>query len=418
MKKILFAVLLICLCVALAACTATDPDNLFEIEPDNTVASTPESQEETTASVPKETQSDVVDIMYYTGAYQYGNMQKGNEYFLLFGNEVLFYDYGTSILKGVLSYDLINGEVRPVCQDATCNHKECVQSMLKGGALEVYDGKLYGTNERSYVVEVNENGAKVLTDAPVHFEFFHYDDRLYARTSDSSLVVFEEGEKEPQVAVEEYIGMNAVVFDDYLYANDGLSFIRVNLTAEEPEVEEIVPNAQGITDGQHIYYLDKKTDFLYRCDMNGSNAQLLIEEPILSGSINFDDEYFYFRYVKQMDYELSDDPIVVPIPGVSSEEEWDQYQKELEQQKEERSQYTYEKMCDPSTCYDIYRFPKEDPTKIENIATLSHPVWCVYTVPGTGKLFVSTYAKKGETAPLYVVGTDGSNPTKLEIPEY
>ena len=87
MKKIVLAGLLICLCIALVACTATDPDNLFEIEPDNTVASTPESQEETTASVPKETQSDVVDIMYYTGAYQYGNMQKGNEYFLLFGNE-------------------------------------------------------------------------------------------------------------------------------------------------------------------------------------------------------------------------------------------------------------------------------------------------------------------------------------------
>ena len=64
MKKIVFAGLLIFLCITMTACTATDPDNLFEIEPDNTVASTPENNEDTTASVPEDTQFDVEDIMY------------------------------------------------------------------------------------------------------------------------------------------------------------------------------------------------------------------------------------------------------------------------------------------------------------------------------------------------------------------
>ena len=68
---------------------------------------------------------------------------------------------------------------------------------------------------------------------------------------------------------------------------------------------------------------------------------------------------------------------------------------------------------------DIYRFPKEDPTKIEKIATLPHSVRMLYTVPGTDKIFVSTYYEPGdEEVTYYVMGTDGSNPTKLEIPEY
>lgn len=423
MKKIVFAGLLIFLCITMTACTATDPDNLFEIELGNTIASTPENPSDTTASVPEDTRSYAEDIMYYTGKYQYGNMQNGGD-FMLFGNEVVFSNFvvsntGYQNFDRVYSYDLIRNEVRSFCKDATCTHKKCANSPSHGLMMEVYKGKLYGINEDDSVIEVNANGTKIVTDAPVFFEFFHHDDKLYARTSDSALVVFEAGKKEPQVVVEEYTGRNAVVFDDYLYADGEMSFIRVNLTAEEPKAEEIVPNAMGITDGKHIYYVDMKTMYLYRCDMDGSNAQLLAEKPVLRASMNFDDKYFYFRFMKEMDYEFPDpSSIPQPIPGVSSEEEWDQYDKEMDKWEEECNQYNYERLSGSPDCYDLYRFPKEDPTQFEKIATLPHPPYQVFTVPGTGKLFIITYAPVGEEDCTYIMETDGSNPTKLEIPEY
>ena len=70
MKKIVLVGLLIYLCVALSACTATDPDNLFEITPDDTTANTSGSSTEDTQSESKE------DEILYTWSYQYGNMQK------------------------------------------------------------------------------------------------------------------------------------------------------------------------------------------------------------------------------------------------------------------------------------------------------------------------------------------------------
>ena len=110
--------------------------------------------------------------------------------------------------------------------------------------------------------------------------------------------------------------------------------------------------------------------------MDGSEPQLLVEAEVLLASMNFDDEYFYYRLFTDQQLEGTPDS------------------------------------------YDIYRFPKEDPTQIEKIVTLEESAYQVFTVPGTGKIFVTTYAPQGEERPLYVMGTDGSNPTKLEIPEY
>ena len=67
----------------------------------------------------------------------------------------------------------------------------------------------------------------------------------------------------------------------------------------------------------------------------------------------------------------------------------------------------------------LYRFTKSNPTKIEKISTLPAPIFQVFTVPGTGKIFVSSYeTSNGEDGDIYVLNTDGSNITRVEIPEY
>lgn len=191
------------------------------------------------------------------------------------------------------------------------------------------------------------------------------------------MVVFEEGQDKPRLLVEEFPCFWEVIFGQYLYATDGNSVLRVDLSAEEPSVEVLIPNAVGITDGQHFYYADLKNYFLYRCDMDGSNSELLLEQPVLPASWNFDDEYFYYRLYT--DYQLDDGP----------------------------------------DTYDIYRFPKSDPAKIEKLATLPVPAYQVFTVPGTDKLFVNTRVRSnGEDDDIYVMNTDGSSITRLEIPEY
>ena len=111
--------------------------------------------------------------------------------------------------------------------------------------------------------------------------------------------------------------------------------------------------------------------------MDGSNVQCLLDQPVLLASMNFDDEYFYYRLFT--DYQLDEGP----------------------------------------DTYDIYRFSKSDPTKIEKLATMPVPAYQVFTVPGTGKLFVHTRTcSNGENPDIYVMNTDGSDVTRLEIPEY
>ena len=366
MKRLFLLCLSICLCMGLCACAATDPNNLFE-----------------TTLGTEETQPDSDEVVLYTGAYQYGNMQKnlppGD--FMLIGNEVVFSAFRAN-QPARLSYNLLTGQVRYFCKDATCAHKDCAAVLHTN--LEVYKGKLYGTrfteNGRGSsfeLVAVNGNTVDVILDEGVG-SFFHHEDKLYLKTPDSSLVVLEEGQKEPQMVLEEYIGIWPTIFGDYLYAtrDDSFNIIRIDLTAENPQEEVLVTNAMGMTDGEYIYYGDLNSFQLYRCNMDGSEPLLIDEREVNSGSMNFDEEYFYYRL------------------------------------------YTDEKLQGTPDCYDIYRFPKDDPTQIEKIATLPVPVWHIFTVPGTGKIFVRAIRQEGEDFPsVYILDCDGSNMKKLDIPE-
>lgn len=316
-----------------------------------------------------------------TENYQYGNMQKnlppGN--FMRLNNEVLFIHYrnGKSLIH---SYDLNTEEIRVYCDDPACKHGSCTAGNLNMN-LEVYKGKLYGMQfargmgTHTYPAVANGNAADVIVPANT-YSFFHHADKLYIMRRDGSVMVLEEGAAEPRQIMEEYHGYWHVIFGDYMYGNTYDTFYRVDLTVEEPKEEVLVPNGGGITDGQHIYYIESESMQLYRCEMDGSDPQLLVAQPVLFASINFDDEYFYYRL------------------------------------------YTDKKLYGNADSCDIYRFPKEDPMQIEKIVTLPISAYQVFTVPGTGKLFVTTHAPQGEDRPIYIMGTDGSDPKVLEIPEY
>ena len=364
MKKILTLVLVLCICVSFAACTATDPNNLFEV---------------TTAGITTSTDSTekTAEMQVDDGYYQYGNMQKtyslGN--YMLLGDEVIF-RYINGGRYRLYTYQLEDGKVLPYCQDATCSHRDSCSYGRLGGSVEVYKGRLYSRNTNLQPVELTENGQRILAPK-VTGAAFHHDDNLYVRTQDSSLVVFEDGSDEYRVILDEYIGFWNVIFGKYLYANNGADIIRIDLSAKQAKEEVVVSNALGLVDGQHIYYVDQKTNHLYRCSMDGSEPQPLVERPVLPASLNFDDEYFYYRLFDGMPVDQGEG------------------------------------------CYDLYRMNKADPTQSEIIATLQDPVYSVYTVPGTGKLFVSSCVlSNGEDEDVYVMNTDGSNITRVEIPEY
>ena len=354
MKKRLLIAVWLCICLVLTACTAKDSNNLFGDSAD---------QGGLLSSVISDEQT-----------YQHGNMQKmpAGEFSRL-GNDVLF----TFISDGrsrLYSYDLTTGKVRIYCDDATCTHSDCLAGALISG-LEVYQGKLYGMNRAYQAVVVDGTELKTLTKGEITY-FRHHDNKAYIKTADWSLMVLEEGSDEPRIILEEYTGIWGTVFDNYLYATTSDSIIRVDLTGDNPTEELLVTNAGGTTDGQYIYYVDRKSNYLYRCNMDGSDARLLVEREVLLASINFDNEYFYYR--------LNTRPTG---SGADS--------------------------------YDIYRFPKSDPAKIEKFATLPVPAYQVYTVPGADILFVSTFERSnGEQGDIYVMGTDGRHVTKLEIPEY
>lgn len=375
-KRMLLAGALV-LCFALVACAAKDPANLFETtegNPADTTAATVLSTEDTDPGKQSGTNEFDGSVMFEEG-YQYGNMQKNipsGDYMLL-GNEVLFQVCANGRFV-MYSYDLSTGQVAPLCKDATCRHSNCVAGGVFGNT-EVYKGKAYSLSSGHQIIEIKADEQERVAKAGV-ITFFHHDDKLYIKTMDNSFVVLGE-DGEMRVLIEEFTGYWNLIFGKYMYATGSDSVLRYDLTAEEPEAEILVSNAGGITDGQHIYYTDYETWHLYRCDMDGSNVQCLLDQPVLLASMNFDDEYFYYRLFT--DGQLDDGP----------------------------------------DTYDIYRFPKSDPGKIEKLATLPVPAYQVFTVPGAGKLFVHTRTRSnGEYPDIYVMNTDGSSITRLEIPEY
>ena len=289
-------------------------------------------------------------------------------------DDIVFLSYSNRRFR-LCTYDMKTGEVSLFFKDATNQGGASVS-----GNLESYDGKLYVLNPAAQAMEVKSDTLDPIIDGGL-YSFWHSQGDLYVKTKDSSLLVYENGGGEPRTVLEEFTGIWSVVFSQYLYANVEENIVRVDLEANEPQEEVLVKNAGGVIDGNHIYYVDYESWHLYRCDMDGSNPVLIVEKPVLLASMNFENDYFYFRLYTGMELDEGED------------------------------------------CYDIYRFPKADPTQIEKIATLSAPAYQIYTVPGYDKIFVKTRGPvnesgSGEEGPIYVMGLDGSDARALELPDF
>ena len=365
MKKRI-VVLLFAACLLLAACQAEDPENLFETTQEETGSTTAPMGDALPATV--------------TGEYQYGNMQKSGSFsnFALYNGKFLFIA-PNHLLS---TYDPVSGEVSLLCQDAACTHsgvgeeEDCPSANVHSN-LESYDGKFYKLGSGMLVMELKDGVFQQIVEGGVS-SFFHHNQNLYVETTDRSLLVYENGSDTPRVLVEEFTLMWTTIFGQYLYGCDGFDMCRVDLQAETPVVESLVENAEGMTDGQHLYYVNLAEDnHLYRCDMDGANPTLLVDQPVLLASINFDNDYFYYRLYTSGDLDGGEDS------------------------------------------HDLYRLSKSDPTQVEKIATLAEPVYQVYTAPGYDKIFVSVRTENSESGrAVYIMGTDGSNPTLLEMPEF
>ena len=144
--------------------------------------------------------------------------------------------------------------------------------------------------------------------------FWHSGGDLYVATMDSSLLVYEEGSSQPRTLLEEYTGYWETVFGDTLYfQSDGMRSIGLN--SGDQEAAAVTESGDAVTDGRHVYYAPSDTLALHRCNMDGSEATQLLEDPVMPASWNFDQEYFYFRLFSDgMDGQESEN-IYRPLPG-------------------------------------------------------------------------------------------------------
>lgn len=373
-KKLRVLIILICFSISLTACTAKDPDNLFEVTEDNAIF----EQE----SQPKTEIPNPVGALFPENGYQYGNMQKnvpsGN--FMQYGTSILFLHTDNSRGRCTLyTYDMETGAVSLFCKDATCNHLS--KSCPAYGAdvnLEQYQGKIYASRLNGAVLELQHGRFEPITPNGVS-HFWHNGGNLYVATTDSSLVVYEEGSAQPHILIEEYTGFWETIFGDYLYYSSTYDVNRIKLSDGAMDAQTIIKKAEYITDGESIYYAPEETHYLYRSDMDGSNPTLILDKPILPASWNFDEEYLYFRL------------------------------------------YLENKLDGPESNV-LYRMSKKDYSNIERIAELDMPIASVYTVPGFEKIFIIGRGENdrmgNNTGPIFVMSRNGRDIQPLELPEF
>ncbi len=370
MKKQILTFLLAIL-LLLTACQASDPDNLFGTT--TPPSSAPDSVPETT--VPME-----VGVLGEAGnAYAYSTMQ-GTRDFAYDGTQVLFIMVvPTEFSSGearLCTYDLSTGEVSFFCRDATCLHKEpsCPSVDILGN-LEWYEGKLYAT-AYNFSAKVLQGDRFEKLHLRHLWNFFHANGDLFVKTADGALLRYPGGDGDAQVVIEEFTGMNEVVFGEYLYFMDmvGDQLCRFHLNQEDAAIEPLLSNVFCKIDGEHIYYSDMSTWHLYRCDMDGKNPELLLDIPVNVNRSGFDDTYFYYLlYTDFLDY-----------PHPSGEK-----------------------------LIEVWRFPKDDPSQKERIAELPCTDGNVEIVPGYERIFVACRAREIEESLgknyLYTMLPDGSD---------
>ena len=376
MKKRLCTLLLaVCLCM-LAGCHAADPENRFHLTelPETQAPRITEAQEIETPSQPSAATDLPPDI---DPTYNYGNMQTdipGGNFVLCDGGILIWDAWGGK--SRTYFYDLATGELQLGCKDATCSHAS-MDCIIGGndGNLEGCQGEVYVHSPTKALLKMKDWKWEKVLDGGVSL-FCHRGENAYVISTDKSLLAYENGSTKPRMLIEEFPYHGCVMIGNYLYAHDYDSQVRVDVTAEQPEIEVVMENGYGRVDGTHIYYQNYMDgDKLYRCDVNGENPMKLTDCEVMAD--NFDNEYVYFRYAKED--TIGEDG------------------------------------------HDLYRFSKTDPSKIEKIVTLPEYIYRVYTVPGEKLLFVNVWPEGGRDSEkpsmIYVMDQDGSNPRLLSFPD-
>lgn len=387
MKKGRFLMTILLLLIFCTACEAKDPENLFEMTPTETqLHTTPATEQEKESQPEIAPQIDFQEEVSLSVPYQYGNMQinipPGN--FMDYGDKILISQQNADMGQFLLyAMDKETLEVSLLCRDATCSHisAKC-PSANKTGNLEQYDGRIFVLSSPvgGKIMELMDGQFETVADGGIS-SFWHANGNLYARTMDGSLVVYENGSNAPRILIEEFTMNRCVAFGRYLYGADRADqgVARVDILADEPKAEIIVHDAFFITDGTYIYARDNQTSLLSRYNMDGGGHFPMSDYPVIS--VNFDDDYIYFRFFFDQDFA-----------GERSNE--------------------------------IYRMSKEDPAQIERIAELPEPAFQIFTVPGYDKIFVTNWRgdepreEDREESRIYVVAKDGGSVEVLEFPVY
>ena len=383
MKLRIFAALL-CLCLLFTACAAV-PGQPQGTQVTNLTAQEQEKQPDTTEP-PEQSQQEFVPAVYEElpvedSYYHYGNMQKvlGDTNIVRYGDKVLF--NGTINTENgyqrsrLCAYDLTTGEVRLFCNIPNCNHdtSACRYLSFPQSNLEYYGGTVYAQTHQSSIKVLGDGEWNSLNISPD--EAWHAYGDLFTIIG-RNLRFYEDGQGEPRTIMKDYEYLCNVVFGRYLYSHSCSGLVRVDLLADNPVKETVMEEVHCMVEGNHIYYIDdlKETGtyYLYRCDMDGNNSELLLDQPILPASLNFDDEYLYFRLY---------------------------------------TGYEEHKIDDTEDCADIYRMSKADPTQVEKIATLPETAYMIFTVPEEDVVFVIAYRSDN----IYVMKRDGSGLKKLEL---
>lgn len=329
--------------------------------------------------VPEQVQPGEIDLTAVVPEenYSYGNVIKAASTKPAKLNENIYFTVNTKLYV----YNCDTSEITITCKDATCNHQngKCTWSYDLID-LEQYRGKLYARAFPGNIGVIEGTRFSPIMDG-YSGDFWHANGNLYVITADSSLVVFEDGAEKPRVLFDEYTSTFHTVIGRYLYAEYNSNIVVADLQAEHPEFKLLIKNASFTTDGQKLYYVPYDTNYLYQCDMDGSNAVLLVDKPVLYTSINFDEDYIYYRLYIDSQLDV----------GEASN--------------------------------DLYRIRKDNPTQQEKLATLPMPIFQIFTFPDYDKLFVTVLAPinadgNRDFDQIYCLNKDGSEITKLEIPEY
>lgn len=382
--KMRFLLILLCACLLLGACTAT-PGESQETKTGDAPAWEQEKQPDSTEP-PVQAEKEFVKAVYEElpveqSDYQYGNMQKGSagDNFVIHGDQVLF--VGGSTVRYLYAYDLTTDKVQRFCDIPGCDHSTstCRLQSLARPNLESYDGKLY-THDHGAPVRVLKDGEWKSLGISADQAWHAFGDLFTIQTG--RLRFYDDGVGEPRTILSDYDYLFNFVIGRYLYSHSCSGLVRVDLLTDNPSKEVVMEEVFCMVDSDDcIYYVDtaeeSDTHYLYRCDMDGNNSELLLDQPILPASLNFDDEYIYFRL------------------------------------------YTDSSISRTEDSKDIYRMSKADPTQVVKIATLPETAYVIHTVPGKDILFVvawGRYVNGINVQNVYVMNTDGSNLRMLELP--